>query len=97
VDAQSLNSCLEWFSLTQKHNEPWPREMNYGHGKPAYVSIVRVKERLHLSPELTEAGKVRCPEDEEFDDDEDDRGPIFVKMKLPYVVPAVYMRIWRFS
>jgi hypothetical protein len=82
VDAQSLDTCLEWFSRTQKQNEPWPMDVNYGHEKPAYVNIVRVEERLHLSPELTEATKVAFPEDEEFDDDKDDRGPVSVKMEL---------------
>jgi hypothetical protein len=98
VDAQALDTSLAWFNRTHKTDDPFPVSGNYkDFGEPAYVNIVRVEERLYLTPELTEAVEEVYPEDEEFEDDENDKGPISVRMELPYVVPAFYTRSCKFS
>jgi hypothetical protein len=94
VDARALDTCLEWFVRTRENDDPWPVSAKYqDFGEPAYVNIVRAKERLYLTPELTEAVREKFPEDEEFDDDEEDESAIFIKMDLSCVVPAVYTRM----
>tara|TARA_R110002003_G_scaffold235_17_gene17079 strand:- start:219 stop:482 length:264 start_codon:yes stop_codon:yes gene_type:complete len=75
VDARALDTCLEWFARTRENADPWPGSAKYqDSGEPVYVNIVRVEERLNLTPELTEAVRERFPEDEEFEDDEEDKG-----------------------
>lgn len=98
VDARALDTCLEWFARTREKDDPWPVSANYqDFGEPAYVNIVRAEERLFLTPELTEAVRERFPEDEEFEDDAEDKGPVSAKMELSCVVPAVYTRMCTFS
>jgi hypothetical protein len=94
VDARALDVCLEWFARTSEDHDPWPLSVHYqDFGKKAYVNVVRAEERLHLTPELTEAVQETYPEDEDIEEDEDDKGPLSVKMELSYVVPAVYTRM----
>ncbi|KAF2852202.1 hypothetical protein T440DRAFT_506634 [Plenodomus tracheiphilus IPT5] len=97
VDAQALDSCLEWFARTREYADPWMMSEEYDceSGKKAYVNIVRAEEELYFTPELEEEVREVFPEDEEFEDDgEEDKGPVAVKMELWCVVPAVYTRIF---
>ncbi|CAO2651318.1 Nn.00g096150.m01.CDS01 [Neocucurbitaria sp. VM-36] len=94
VDAQALDTCLAWFDRTHENDDPFPVSVNHeDFGEPAYVNIVRAEEKLYLTSELTETVREVYPEDEEFEDDEEDKGPVSVKMQLSYVVPAVYTRM----
>lgn len=98
VDARALDTCLEWFARTHEDDDPWPLSVDYqDFGKTAYVNIVRAEESLQLTPDLNEDVRETYPEDEEFEDDEEDKGPVSVKMELSYVVPAVYTRMCTLS
>ena len=99
VDAQALDSCMGWFDLPRDKAEEFclslsPRDPELG--VAAYVNIVRVENELVLTPELTEVVLPRDPEDEEFehDVDDDDQGPVSIKMHMPCVLPDMYLRLF---
>jgi hypothetical protein len=92
VDASALDVCLEWFACTREHNDIWP---HLDSKKTPYVNVVRAEEILYHAPDLTELVREIYPVDEEVEEDEQDKGPIFVKMELPYVMPGVYTKICR--
>jgi hypothetical protein len=97
VDASALDVCLEWFARTSEDSDAWPMSVTYPEfEKTPYVNIVKVDRRLYLAPDLTELAQEIDSEDEDIEEDGDDKGPMFVKMELRYVQPAVYTRMCTF-
>jgi len=91
VDSRALDACLERFARTREEDDAWPNHRDFG--KPAYINMVRAEKELYLTPELTEAVRETFPEDEESEDEEEDNGPVSIKVELPYVMPAAYTQM----
>ncbi|KAH4415114.1 hypothetical protein HBH92_073650 [Parastagonospora nodorum] len=95
VDANALDSCLKWFDMPRDKAEKFYISRRDAElGVAAHVNVIRVEKAMVLSPELTEMVLPGEAEDEEFENDEDDQGPVSIKLHLPYVLPDMYARLF---
>ncbi|KAH3943429.1 hypothetical protein HBI81_008120 [Parastagonospora nodorum] len=94
-DANALDSCLKWFDMPRDKAEKFYISRRDAElGVAAHVNVIRVEKAMVLSPELTEMVLPREAEDEEFENDEDDQGPVSIKLHLPCVLPDMYARLF---
>ncbi|KAF2035000.1 hypothetical protein EK21DRAFT_107632 [Setomelanomma holmii] len=100
--------CSEWVRSDEAHAER--KAAGYGHisfprydfcvhtnaiGKAAHVTIIRVDKPMVVKPDLTLDLSGGYVEGEEvYKEDEEDKGPISIKVHLPYVLPDVYTEMF---